>query len=171
VKVRITYTNHVIADVPDELIKQGEEGMWGNNEFDDMFESLKQYVPPGSEIKGWDTYDSITDTPEFQEYLNLAEGWRISGEWKGLKYEADICWEEDRYFDLQIEHVETLPDSDMRFWLGEILTSFNSDLLMDIIRESPEAKDFQRRIDEWCDTVPDDLSDMIIEAYYETLEN
>ena len=112
-------------------------------------------------------FHKITRLPEYQEYEELAEGFRINGTYQGLKYEADICWEEDRCYNLEIEHVETVPGSQMRFWLGEFLSGFDSDLLVDMIGDSPEVMEFQRRINVWCDTVPEDLADIIIETYHE----
>ena len=112
-------------------------------------------------------HKDITRLPEYQEYKGLAEGFRFSGTHQGLKYEADICWEEDRHYNLEIEHVETVPGSQMRFWLGEFLSDFDSDLLVDLVGESPEVMEFQRRINVWCDTVPEDLADIIIETYHE----
>ncbi len=54
-KVRIDYSHYIIVDVPDSIIKQDENGHYGDLpfEFDEMFEVLKSYVPEGAEIEGW----------------------------------------------------------------------------------------------------------------------
>lgn len=55
-KVRIDYEHHVIVEIPDSIIKQDENGYFGDvpYEFDEMFEVLKTYVPNGAEIIGWE---------------------------------------------------------------------------------------------------------------------
>jgi len=58
-KVRIDYSHYVIVDVPDSIIKQDENGYFGDLpfEFEEMFEVLKAYVPEGAEIEGWEHPD------------------------------------------------------------------------------------------------------------------
>ena len=58
-KVRIDYSHYVIVDVPDKIIKQDENGYYGDLPFafDEMFEVLKPYIPEGAEVEGWDYLD------------------------------------------------------------------------------------------------------------------
>ena len=52
-KVRIDYSHYVIVDVPDKIIKQDENGYYGDLpfEYEEMFEVLKTYVPEGAEVE------------------------------------------------------------------------------------------------------------------------
>tara|TARA_R110000787_G_scaffold131476_1_gene243426 strand:+ start:5290 stop:5490 length:201 start_codon:yes stop_codon:yes gene_type:complete len=65
-KVRIDYSHCIIVDVPDSIIKQDENGHYGDLpfEFDEMFEVLKSYVPEGAEIEGWEHPDLSVESEE-----------------------------------------------------------------------------------------------------------
>jgi len=67
-KVRIDYSHYVIVDVPDSIIKQEENGYFGDLpfEFDEMFEVLKAYVPEGAEIEGWEHPDLPEESEEWE---------------------------------------------------------------------------------------------------------
>ena len=55
-KVRIDYSHYVVVDVPDSIIKQDENGYYGDLpfEFDEMFEVLKSYIPKEAKVEGWE---------------------------------------------------------------------------------------------------------------------
>jgi len=65
-KVRIDYSHYVIVDVPDSIIKQDENGYYGDLpfEFDEMFEVLKAHVPEGAEVEGWEYPDLLPEGGE-----------------------------------------------------------------------------------------------------------
>ena len=51
-KVQVDYSHYVIVDVPDSIIEKDENGEFDG--FPLMFNFLKNYVPEGAEVMGWE---------------------------------------------------------------------------------------------------------------------